>query len=70
MEKYVRPSKQIGFYFLHKKQNRKNKEDKYIGFKNGLTLNEAIKDTNSWNKDGIEKRTDDLAKEALALFKL
>jgi uncharacterized protein with ParB-like and HNH nuclease domain len=61
---------QLSNMSLDKKQNRKNKEGKYIGFKNGLTLNEAIKDTTSWNKDGIERRTDDLAKEALELFKL
>jgi len=37
---------QLSNMSLDKKQNRKNKEDKYIGFKNGLILNEVIKEIN------------------------
>uniref|UniRef100_UPI0040493D38 HNH endonuclease family protein n=1 Tax=Gelidibacter sp. TaxID=2018083 RepID=UPI0040493D38 len=55
---------------LIKKQERKNNDGKYIGFKNGLMLNELVKDTTSWTKVNIEQRTDELVKKAIELFKL
>ncbi|MFZ1704895.1 MAG: DUF262 domain-containing HNH endonuclease family protein [Saprospiraceae bacterium] len=55
---------------LIKKQERKNSEGKFIGFKNGLMLNEAVKDTTKWTKQNIEDRTEYLVKKALEIFKL
>lgn len=55
---------------LEIKQNKKNKEGKYIGFKNGLWINEAIKDTNAWEEEDIKQRTDKLVTEALRIFRL
>lgn len=55
---------------LDKKQDRKNKEGKYIGFKNGLALNERIKDVSHWNKEDIENRTNELVGKAMKIFKL
>jgi hypothetical protein len=55
---------------LIKKQERKNNEGKYIGFKNGLMLNELVKDTSSWTNKNIEQRTDELVEKAIELFKL
>ena len=55
---------------LIKKQERKNNEGKYIGFKNGLMLNELVKVTSSWTKENIEQRTDELVEKAIELFKL
>lgn len=52
------------------KQNKKNSEGKYIGFKNGLWLNEGIKETDQWTKEDIEKRTGELVKVALEVFRL
>jgi hypothetical protein len=55
---------------LIKKQERKNNEGKYIGFKNGLMLNELVKDTSTWTKENIEQRTDELVEKAIVIFKL
>tara|TARA_R110002050_G_scaffold158381_5_gene287680 strand:+ start:346 stop:2139 length:1794 start_codon:yes stop_codon:yes gene_type:complete len=52
------------------KQEKKNKEGKYIGFKNGLVINEDIKDVPSWSKLEIEARTQKLVDDALEVFKL
>mgnify|MGYP005827868079 CR=1 FL=1 len=52
------------------KQNKKNKEGKYIGFKNGLWINEAIKDIDTWKEKNIKNRTDKLVSEALRIFRL
>jgi uncharacterized protein with ParB-like and HNH nuclease domain len=61
---------QLSNMSLDKKQNRKDKEDKFIGFKNGLTINEAVKNTNTWTQEDIEKRTAYIVDEAVKLFKL
>jgi uncharacterized protein with ParB-like and HNH nuclease domain len=55
---------------LNKKQERKNSEGKYIGFKNGLMLNEEIKNAITWNKENIEARTNELVNKAVEIFKL
>ena len=61
---------QLSNMSLEKKQDRKNKDGKYIGFKNGLTINEAIKDTPKWTKEDIDQRTERLVKNALEIFEL
>lgn len=55
---------------LVKKQERKNGEGKYIGFKNGLFLNETVSDTKKWTQEDIELRTGELVKRALKIFSL
>src|SRR5690606_18424108 len=55
---------QLSNMSLEKKQDRKNKDGKYIGFKNGLTINEEIKDVPSWTKKDIEHRTEQLVGRA------
>lgn len=61
---------QLSNMSLDKKQERKNKEGKHIGFKNGLSLNEEIKNASNWTKEDIERRTEKLVNRALALFRL
>jgi len=61
---------QLSNMSLDKKQNRKDKEDKFIGFKNGLTINESVKDISTWTQEDIEKRTAYIVDEAVKLFKL
>lgn len=51
------------------KQN-KEKDGKNVGFKNGLWLNNQLKDTSEWTMEKIEKRTELLVKKALEIFKL
>ncbi len=55
---------------LVKKQERKNTEGKYIGFKNGLMLNEVVKDSPTWTENDIEDRTKDLVEKAIKIFEL
>lgn len=55
---------------LLKKQERKNSEGKYIGFKNGLILNKLVKETKTWTKENIENRTNELVSKAIDIFKL
>ena len=40
-----------------KKNNRTNKDGNYVGYKNGLKLNEDVVDLPAWTKDNIEIRT-------------
>lgn len=40
-----------------KKNNRTNKDGNYVGYKNGLKLNEDVVDLPAWTKDNIETRT-------------
>lgn len=61
---------QLSNMSLDKKQNKKDKDEKYIGFKNGLAINESIKDIPVWTESDILKRTNYLVKEALEIFKL
>ncbi|HEY9170305.1 MAG TPA: DUF262 domain-containing HNH endonuclease family protein [Lutibacter sp.] len=55
---------------LDKKQDKKDKDGKNIGFKNGLFINEQLKNTPTWEKHNIETRTDDLVSKALEIFTL
>jgi hypothetical protein len=60
----------LGNLSLSKKQDRKNNEGKYIGYKNGLILNNSIMDTTNWSKEKIEDRTNYLVEKSLNIFKL
>jgi len=61
---------QLSNMSLDKKQNRKSKDGKFIGFKNGLTLNDGIKDIGIWGKENIKVRTGQLVTKALEIFEL
>ena len=54
---------------FEKKQNRE-KDGKYIGFKNGIWLNDSLKDAIGWTKEDIVNRTALLSKEAVDIFSL
>ena len=54
---------------FEKKQNRE-KDGKYIGFKNGIWLNDSLKDATGWTKEDIVNRTALLSKEAVDIFSL
>jgi len=61
---------QLSNMSLDKKQNRKSNDGKYIGFKNGLAINEEIKDISSWEKENIQRRTDEMVERAIEIFKI
>ncbi|HNV97490.1 MAG TPA: DUF262 domain-containing HNH endonuclease family protein [bacterium] len=52
------------------KRDRKNKDDNFIGYKNGLYLNEDLKDKETWLEKDIEERTNKLVSIALDIFKI
>lgn len=53
-----------------KKRDRKDKSDRYIGYRNGLYLNKELADKDSWTIPDIKERTRKLAREALELFQI
>ena len=57
------------FSFI-KKRDRRDENGNYIGYKNGLYLNRNLAQKNKWSVEDIEKRTKDLVREALELFKV
>jgi hypothetical protein len=61
---------QLSNMSLDKKQNRKSSDGKFIGFKNGLTINESIHDTPSWRAENIKDRTDLLVEKTIEIFQL
>lgn len=57
------------FSFL-KKRDRKDSKGRFIGYKNGLFLNEDLKDKDNWTIEDIQERTKKLAQIAFELFKV
>jgi len=62
-------SKLSNFSF-DKKRDRTNKEDTYVGYKNGLFLNEDLKDEVEWKQEKIVSRGNILRKMIIDLFKI
>jgi len=56
-------------YPFGKKRDLKDDNGNYIGYKNGLYLNEDIKGKEKWSVDDIKARTAKLVAEAVDLFK-
>jgi len=55
---------------LEEKQNRKDKKGEFIGFKNGLKLNEELADSSKWTQENIDSRTDLLVNKCLLIFEI
>ena len=55
---------------FEKKKNRVNKDGNYIGYKNGLKLNENVVNKDKWTVDDIKERTNSLVKFFSEEFKL
>lgn len=53
-----------------KKNSRTNKDGNYVGYKNGLKLNEDVVDLPAWTISSIEKRTEKLVSYFKEEFKL
>ena len=62
-------SKLSNFSF-DKKRERTNKEGSFVGYKNGLFLNEDLKEETNWTADKIEKRGAKLRKMIIELFEI
>jgi uncharacterized protein with ParB-like and HNH nuclease domain len=51
------------------KRDRKDKNGKYVGYKNGLSLNSKLAEKESWRIQDIEERTNELVAQLIILFK-
>jgi hypothetical protein len=60
----------LGNKSFEEKRNRKDQKGHFVGYKNGLYLNEDLKGYTEWTVDHIEKRTKQLTDESLKLFPL
>lgn len=60
----------LGNKSFDEKRNRKDTKGHCVGYKNGLFLNQTLKDKNAWTVEDIEERTKALVDIAVALFKL
>lgn len=56
-------------YSFEQKRDRMNKEEKFIGYKNGLEINHELAQKEKWTVDDIIERTDKLVSEVAELFK-
>jgi len=61
---------QLSNFSFEKKRNRTNKEDSYVGYKNGLFLNENLKNETIWTKEKIIERGNNLRKIIISLFEI
>lgn len=52
------------------KKERKNSDGQYIGYRNGLNLNDDVCDKDEWTVEIIKARTDRMVKEILSMFAL
>ncbi len=52
------------------KRDRKNKDGHYVGYKNGLGINAAMAEKDSWTVDDIKSRTNTLVANLIEMFKL
>jgi uncharacterized protein with ParB-like and HNH nuclease domain len=62
-------SKLSNFSF-EKKRDRVNKENVNVGYKNGLFLNEDLKNEDKWTEDKIIKRGEKLKEKIIKLFEI
>ena len=55
---------------FNEKKERKDNNGQYIGYRNGLNLNDDVCDKDEWTVDIIKARTDRMVKEIMAMFAL
>ena len=58
----------LGTKSFIEKRDRKDKQGRAVGYKNGLSLNKDLAEKNSWNVEDITTRTEVLAKQVVNLF--
>lgn len=58
----------LGNLSFVEKRDRKDQNGAYVGYRNGLNLNEDLVGSNVWKKEQIESRTEKLVERALKVF--
>ena len=51
-----------------RKRDRQDKEGRYVGYRNGLSINATLAEKDKWTVDDIQNRTDVLIQKLLKLF--
>lgn len=60
----------LGNKSFEEKRNRKDRQGRYVGYRNGLSLNADLLEVETWGKEQIEQRTDKLVAQILDLYKI
>jgi len=60
----------LGNRSFEEKRDRKDKDGHFVGYRNGLKLNEDLVICQTWDVSKIESRTRELVKQAVKLFKM
>ena len=60
----------LGNKSFEEKRERKDKQGRHVGYKNGLKLNEDLVNCSEWTIQQIDIRTKKLVDQAMDLFKL
>lgn len=60
----------LGNKSFEEKRDRCNNRGRAVGYRNGLYLNEHLKDMDSWSVEDIKQRTEKLVETALQLFRV
>ncbi len=55
---------------FHEKKERKDSNGQFIGYRNGLNLNDDVCDKEKWTVDTIKARTDRMVKEIMSMYEL
>ena len=55
---------------FEKKRDRTDKQGKYVGYKNNLSINEDLANKEKWTIEDIQQRTDKLVEQLLVMYKL
>ena len=60
----------LGNKSFAEKRDRKDGKGNFIGYKNGLKLNDDVRDKDKWSVDCIKARTERMVGEILTMFAL
>ena len=60
----------LGNKSFQEKRDRKDSEGRFIGYKNGLSLNEVLAQRSIWTSADIREKTESLAERILKRFPL
>ena len=60
----------LGNKSFEEKRDRTDREGRYVGYRNGLKLNEELVTAEKWSVEQIDARTKKLVEDAMALFRM
>lgn len=63
-------NQKLGEMSFEKKRDRKDDQEQFIGYKNGLAINNDLKDEKIWNEEKILARSSKLIEHTIELYKM